>query len=197
MSQLAGANEQLAVAAIESHALAKESSEREEEYRQLCNRLLTLQDDERRRLALELHDSTAQNLAVLIMNLALLAQNEPELNAQSRQLLAESRSLAEECSRDVRTRAYLLHPPLLDQAGLVSAVRWFADGFTKRSGIHAIMILGDIGRLTRPIETALFRVVQESLTDVGSRTIGHRSMAARRHRRWVWASRGCGSASLS
>jgi signal transduction histidine kinase len=66
----------------------------------------------------------------------------------------------------VRTRAYLLHPPLLDQAGLVSAVRWFVEGFTKRSGIHVVMILGDIGRLPRAIETALFRVVQESLTNV-------------------------------
>jgi len=100
------------------------------------------------------------------MNLALLEQSEPALDAESRRVLAESRSLADECCRDVRMRAYLLHPPLLDEAGLVSAVRWFSDGFTKRSGIHVVMILGDIGRLPRPIETALFRVVQESLTNV-------------------------------
>ncbi len=166
MSQLEGANERLADAAAAAEGLAKEALEREEEYRQLCNRLLTLQDEERRRLALELHDSTAQNLAVLTMNLALLEQREPALDAESRRMLAESRALADECCQDVRMRAYLLHPPLLDEAGLLSAVRWFSDGFTKRSGIRVVMILGDIGRLPRPIETALFRVVQESLTNV-------------------------------
>ena len=166
MSQLEGANERLADAAAAAEGLAKDALEREEEYRQLCNRLLTLQDEERRRLALELHDSTAQNLAVLTMNLALLEQREPALDAESRRTLAESRALADECCRDVRMRAYLLHPPLLDEAGLLSAVRWFSDGFTKRSGIRVVMILGDIGRLPRPIETALFRVVQESLTNV-------------------------------
>jgi signal transduction histidine kinase len=172
LSQLEDANERLTVAAAEAEGMAAEAIERKEEYRQLCNRLLILQDEERRRLALELHDSTAQNLAVLTMNLAMLEQREPALDAESRRTLAESRSLADECCRDVRMHAYLLHPPLLDEAGLVSAVRWFSDGFTKRSGIHVVMILGDIGRLPRPIETALFRVVQESLTNV------HRHAAA-------------------
>jgi signal transduction histidine kinase len=166
MSQLEDANERLTAAAAEAESMAEEAMEREEEYRQLCSRLLTLQDEERRRLALELHDSTAQNLAVLIMNLGMLEQSEPALTDESRRTLAESRSLADECCRDVRMRAYLLHPPLLDEMGLVSAVRWFSDGFTKRSGIQVILILGDIGRLPMPIETALFRVVQESLTNV-------------------------------
>jgi signal transduction histidine kinase len=78
----------------------------------------------------------------------------------------ESRSLAEQCSQEVRTLAYLLHPPLLDEAGLLSAVRWYAEGFTKRSGIHVVLDLGEVGRLPGPIETALFRVVQEALTNV-------------------------------
>jgi signal transduction histidine kinase len=170
MSQLLQANERLADAATSAEGMAAAAAAREKEYRQLCSRLLTLQDEERRRLALELHDSTAQNLAVLLMNLTLLEQSEPALSAQSRQALAESRSLADECCRDVRMRAYLLHPPLLDEMGLVSGVRWFADGFTKRSGIHVVMILGDIGRLPKAIETALYRVVQESLTNVHRHT---------------------------
>jgi len=174
MRQLEDANERLAAAATDAEGMAEEAAEREEEYRQLCNRLLTVQDEERRRLAVELHDSTAQNLAVLLMNLALIEQSEPALNAESRQALAESRSIADECCRDVRMREYLLHPPLLEEMGLVSAVRWFADGFTKRSGIRVVMILGDIGRLPKPTETALYRVVQESLTNV------HRHTSTRR-----------------
>jgi len=170
MSQLGDANERLAAAAAEAEGMAEEAAGREEEYRQLCSRLLTLQDEERRRLALELHDSTAQNLAALLMNLALLEQSELGLSATSRRTLAESRSLADECCRDVRMRAYLLHPPLLDEMGLVSAVRWFAEGFTKRSGIRVVMIGDDVGRLPKPIETALYRVVQESLTNVHRHT---------------------------
>ena len=146
--------------------MAEKAIEREGEYRRLSNRLLTLQDDERRRLALDLHDTVAQNLAVLGMNLALLEQNTPALDAGSCQLLDECRSLADECCREVRVHAYLLHPPLLDEAGLVSAVRLFAEGFTSRTGVDVVMDAADIGRVRAPIEIALFRVVQESLTNV-------------------------------
>jgi signal transduction histidine kinase len=166
MSELEDANKRLGAAAAESQAMAEKAIEREGEYRRLSNRLLTLQDDERRRLALDLHDTVAQNLAVLGMNLALLEQNAPALDAGSCQLLDECRSLADECCREVRVHAYLLHPPLLDETGLVSAVRLFAEGFTSRTGIHVVMDLADIGRLPGPIEIALFRVVQESLTNV-------------------------------
>ena len=165
MNQLKGANEQLAANAVQAHRMAEEAGQRQEEYRQLSSRLLTLQDEERRRLALDLHDSTAQRLSALIMNLDMLEGTKTMLDAQSRRALAESRALAERCAREVRTLAYLLHPPLLDEAGLVSAVRWFAEGFKKRSGIHVVMDLGEVGRLQGPIETALFRVVQESLTN--------------------------------
>jgi signal transduction histidine kinase len=165
MSELEDANKRLGAAAA-AQAMAEKALEREGEYRRLSNRLLTLQDDERRRLALDLHDTVAQDLAVLGMNLALFEQNAPALDAGSSQLLAECRSLADECCREVRVHAYLLHPPLLDETGLVSAVRLFADGFTSRSGIHVVLALSDIGRLPGPIEIALFRVVQESLTNV-------------------------------
>jgi signal transduction histidine kinase len=159
MSQLRAANEQLAT-------MAEEASEREERYRRLSGRLLTLQDEERRRLALDLHDSTGQCLAALTMNLDVVGLATTALDARSRRALAESRSLADQCAREVRTFAYLLHPPLLDEVGLLSAVRWYAEGFAKRSGIHVTMDLGEIGRLPGPIETALFRVVQEGLTNV-------------------------------
>lgn len=159
MRRLRAANEQLAT-------MAEEASEREEKYRRLSGRLLSLQDEERRRLALDLHDSTGQYLAALTMNLDVLGRATKALDARSRRALAESRSLADQCAREVRTFAYLLHPPLLDEVGLSSAVRWYAEGFAKRSGIHVTMDLGEIGRLPGPIETALFRVVQEGLTNV-------------------------------
>ncbi len=159
MRQLRAANEQLAT-------MAEDASEREERYRRLSGRLLTLRDEERRRLALDLHDSTGQCLAALMMNLDVVGRATKALDARSRRALAESRSLADQCAREVRTFAYLLHPPLLDEVGLLSAVRWYADGFAKRSGIHVAMDLGEIGRLPETIETALFRVVQEALTNI-------------------------------
>lgn len=166
LHQLRSANERLAAGAAQAHTMAEEARAREEEYRRLSSRLLTLQDDERRRLARDLHDSTGQRLAVLIMNLDMVERATTALDAPLRRALAESRSLAEECAREVRTFAYLLHPPLLEEAGLLSAVRWYAEGFEKRSGIHVAVELGKVGRLPPPIETALFRVVQESLTNV-------------------------------
>jgi signal transduction histidine kinase len=145
--------------------MAEQAAARQEEYRQLSGRLLTLQDEERRRLALDLHDSTAQCLAALTMNLDVVKGTREALDARARRALAESRSLAKRCSREVRTFAYLLHPPLLDERGLPAAVRWFVEGFTKRSGIQVTLDLHDVGRLPGPIETALFRVIQESLTN--------------------------------
>jgi signal transduction histidine kinase len=166
LNELRSANERLAAGAAQAHAMTEEARAREEEYRRLSVRLLTLQDEERRRLALDLHDSTGQRLAALTMNLDIAGRATKALDARSRRALAESRALAEACAREVRTFAYLLHPPLLEEAGLLSAVRWYAEGFGKRSGIHVVVDLDEVGRLPRPIETALFRVVQESLTNV-------------------------------
>lgn len=163
---LRDANERLAAATMHAHTMAEEATQREEAYRRLSTRLLNLQDDERRRFAADLHDSMGQCLAALVMNLDLLKRAEGALDARSRHVLAESRSLAAQCVQEVRTMAYLLHPPLFDEIGLVLAVRWYVTGFTKRSGIHVAMSLDDIGRLPHPIEMALFRVVQESLTNV-------------------------------
>jgi signal transduction histidine kinase len=166
ITRLQEANGRLAAAAAHAQVMSEEAAERQDEYRQLSSRLLTLQDEERRRLARDLHDSTAQCLAALIMNLDLVEGTAGGLDARARRALAESRGLAERCSREVRTFAYLLHPPLLDERGLPAAVRWFVDGFTQRSGIQVTLTLHDVGRLPAPIETALFRVIQESLTNI-------------------------------
>jgi len=164
--QLRDANERLAASTMHAHTLVAEAKEREEAYRRLSGRLLELQDEERRRLADDLHDSMGQRLAALVMNLDLLQSDEEVLAPRSRRALVEGRSLAEQCVKDVRTLAYLLYPPLFDEMGLVKAVRWYVDGFVKRSRIHVVLNMGEIGRLPRPVEMALFRIVQESLTNV-------------------------------
>jgi signal transduction histidine kinase len=166
MSELQDAHEDLAAAATQAEAMADEAQQREDAYRELYNRLITLQDEERRSLAVDLHESTGQLLAALTMNLDVVDGAALALDARSHRALAEGRSLAEQCARSVRTLAYLLHPPLLDEAGLASAVRWYAEGFTNRSGIDVHMDLDEVGRMPVAIETALFRVVQESLTNV-------------------------------
>jgi signal transduction histidine kinase len=166
MDQLRAANARLAAIAAQAHTMAEEASAREEDYRRLSSRLLTLQDEERRHLALDLHDPIGQRLAALAMNLDVIGQSTKALDVRSRRALAESRSLADQCAREVRTFAYLLHPPLLDETGLLSALRWYAEGFAARSGIRVVLELSEIGRLPAPIETALFRIVQEGLTNV-------------------------------
>jgi signal transduction histidine kinase len=163
--QLRDANERLAASTMHAHTLAVEAKEREEAYRRLSGRILELQDEERRRIADDLHDSMGQRLAALVMYLDLL-QSEEALAPRSRRALVEGRSLAEQCVQDVRTLAYLLYPPLFDEMGLVKAVRWYVEGFVKRSRIQVVVSMDEIGRLPRPVEMALFRIVQESLTNV-------------------------------
>lgn len=136
--------------------------------RQLSQRLLSAQDEERRRIARELHDSTAQILVALSIGLNRLCMNERVLSETARvELLAESLLLAERATQEVRTQSYLLHPPLLEERGLVAALRFFIDGFTERSGIivgfHAPRYLT---RLDPLLELTLFRVVQEALANV-------------------------------
>ena len=133
---------------------------------QLSGRLLELQDDERRRISRELHDTTAQNLAVLSMNLCTVKESTKILGQKTRQAVAECLSLAEGCSQEIRTLSYLLHPPLLDELGLVSALRSYAIGFTNRTGIQVELKIEEMGRLSIDIETTLFRIIQEALTNV-------------------------------
>lgn len=134
--------------------------------RELSARLLQLQDDERRRIARELHDSVGQMLAALTMNLSAV-RLDIERVAKTALALADSENLVQEMSSEVRTISHLLHPPLLDEAGLLSALRWYVEGFATRSKIQVELDLPEhFGRLPRETETAIFRVVQECLTNI-------------------------------
>jgi signal transduction histidine kinase len=158
--------------------LMKENAERrrtEESMHQLSARLLQVQDEERRHIARELHDSTAQTMYGVAIKLRLIAESESARDPKSDQLLTESRQLAEQCLSEMRTMAYLLHPPSLDELGLVPACRSLVKGFTERSGILVdLKAPANLDRLPREMETALFRVMQESLSNIhrhsGSKT---------------------------
>jgi signal transduction histidine kinase len=130
--------------------------------RALSVRLLELQDQERRKFSRELHDSLGQYLVGVKMNLTMLGNSIP-----ANTLVSESMKLLDEAMTETRTISHLLHPPLLDETGFASAARWYVEGFAKRSGIPTSLDLPeDLGRLPEPIELALFRVLQESLTNV-------------------------------
>jgi PAS domain S-box-containing protein len=140
----------------------------EESLRQLSARLLQLQDEERRHIARDLHDVTGQKLAVQSMALAgVLSRNSGNLDPDSHRALSESLEWNKEVAAEIRTLSYLLHPPLLDELGLSSAVRWYIAGFTNRTGIAVETdIPHDLQRLSPDAEVAIFRVLQESLTNV-------------------------------
>ena len=150
---------------VEANAALKSN---EESLRQLSARLLQLQDEERRRIARDLHDVTGQKLAVLSMALSgVLNRPNGNLDADSKRALTESLAWSKEVAAEIRTLSYLLHPPLLDELGLSSAVKWYLAGFTSRTGIQMEMeIPSDIQRLSPDAEVAIFRVLQESLTNV-------------------------------
>ena len=138
----------------------------EESLRALTARLLQVQDDERRRIARELHDSAGQILVALDINLSLVQKNEG-LAPNAANAVRESIALVQQLSKELRTTSHLLHPPLLDESGLPSAVCWFVDGFAKRSKIPVdLEIAPDLGRLPRELETTIFRMVQECLTNI-------------------------------
>jgi signal transduction histidine kinase len=134
--------------------------------RDLSVRLLRVQDDERRRIARDLHDSTGQALTAMKLELAgierELSAREPELAHRLAASIADARQISDE----LRTISYLLHPPLLDELGLSSALRWYADGFEKRSAIKVQLECKDLGRLAPEMETTLFRIVQECLINI-------------------------------
>lgn len=132
--------------------------------RTLSSRLMRVQDQERRRIARELHDSLGQYLTDAQIRVDMLTAHVPD--AQQETLAAARQSIARSIV-ETRTLSYLLHPPLLDEAGLASAVRWYVEGFAERSGILAQLKLpSDLGRLPETVETAVFRILQESLTNV-------------------------------
>jgi PAS domain S-box-containing protein len=151
---------------ITSFADVTEMKNAEQAIRQLSNQLLRLQDEERRRIGRELHDGLAQT--VLAINLSLAqARDSLEDGAKAARSLEKARSLTQQMSREIRTLSYLLHPPLLDDLGLVAALREYAQGFSERSSIDTqLYVLSQFQRLPQAVELALFRIVQESLANI-------------------------------
>jgi signal transduction histidine kinase len=150
----------------------------EESALQLGAQVLKSQDDERRRIARDLHDSIGQAMAILSMNMGQLRRSK-NLSQAERSVVVDSKALASTVADQVRNISHLLHPPLLEELGLPSAIRWYTSEFSKRSGIITRLELSDqFGRLTPDCEIAIFRVVQESLTNVhrhsGSRSVNVR-----------------------
>ena len=146
---------------ITDHRVAEDS------LRSLSHRLVRLQDDERRRIARELHDSTGQYLAALAMHLDVIAGASDGLPERARKSAAEAVEICRNSSADLRTISYLLHPPLLDEIGLVPALEWYVSGFSERSGVIVTCEIGEIGKsLPKELNTTLFRIIQEALTNI-------------------------------
>ncbi|HVA72897.1 MAG TPA: response regulator [Candidatus Limnocylindrales bacterium] len=136
--------------------------------RQLSARLLQLQDDERRRIARDLHDVTGQKLALQSIALSrILRTHTTASEEEMKDAVAECLDMSHQMSEEIRTLSYLLHPPLLDELGLSAAVKWYAQGFETRTGIHVeVDVTSDFARLSGDAEVTLFRIAQESLTNV-------------------------------
>src|ERR1700688_1550432 len=135
--------------------------------RELSGRLLQMQDDERRHLGRELHDSVGQYLAVLKMGLEVLKADKSSARAPEEQQFSECLRLVDQSITEVRTMSYLLYPPMLEEMGLEMAIGWYLDGFSKRSGVQTILEMPEpVGRVHRDAELAIFRILQESLTNI-------------------------------
>ena len=165
---------------VQARTLELQSRNREvlrmyESLRALSTRMMALQDEERRRIARDLHDSAGQLLVVIGLQLNALALDLRQAAPQFNERVEETERFVEQLQKEIRTTSYLLHPPLLDEAGLCSALSWYVDGLNKRSDVQtALEIAPNFGRLPRDIELVVFRLVQESLTNIhrhsGSKT---------------------------
>lgn len=164
LSSLSAGGTVLALAVVHDVTLRKRA---EQELRLLSAELMRLQDEERRRIGRDLHDSTGQTLAALELGLAQLLHEIGSITGAGRERLEHCARLATQCSTEIRTASYLLHPPLLDELGLLSALRWLADGFRDRSAVEVRLDLpGAMDRLPPDDELCLFRIAQEALTNV-------------------------------
>jgi signal transduction histidine kinase len=146
----------------------------EEKLRELSLSVLRIQDAERRRVARDLHDTVGQTLTALKITLSTL-ENAVARYPQTADFFTELNGLADQALREIRTTSYLLHPPLLDESGFAAAAAWYVDGFNKRSPIQVKLQLPERIRLPGSVEIVLFRVLQESLTNItkhaGSATV--------------------------
>lgn len=149
-----------------------ERKESEQRLAELTGRLLRTQDEERRRIARELHDVTAQSIGLILLNLAQVQKAASSLDSRTKDKLTESLAFGEQALKEIRTLSYVLHPPLLDHAGLVTALKWYVKGFSERSGVKVTFTeTGSDGhRMPPEVEYALFRVVQESLNNIRRHT---------------------------
>ena len=149
-----------------------ERQESEQRLAELTGLLLRTQDEERRRIALELHDVTAQSLGLIMLNLAQVQNATVSMDQRTKDKLTESLVFGEQALKDIRTLSYVLHPPLLDQAGLMTALKWYVRGFSERSGVNVTFSEEGVNghRMPPDVEYALFRIVQESLTNIRRHT---------------------------
>jgi two-component system NarL family sensor kinase len=144
-----------------------ERTRAESSLRQLSLELMHLQEKEKRRIARELHDATSQELALLSMSVSKLQRKLPDDDRELQELVQTIKELTRQCTQKIRSASYLLHPPLLQEAGLIPAISWLAEGFAERTGIRVnVHISPKVGRLAEMTEMAIFRVVQESLSNV-------------------------------
>jgi signal transduction histidine kinase len=152
---------------IHMAAIAIECHRNEEELREFSRQLYRSQDEERRRIARELHDSTGQRLAVLEITLSMMKGAIARQPQECDRVLTQCTSLARSISDEIRTLSYLLHPPMLDECGLNAAIRSYVGGINQRNGLHVeVEIPQDLCRLSEEAELAIFRIIQASLTNV-------------------------------
>jgi two-component sensor histidine kinase len=152
--------------ALEHSQLQSVILQRTAELQNLSQRLLKVQDEERRKLSRDLHDSTGQTLAALKISVSFLEEHSKQ-DPSAMLLTSEVAALADQAIEEIRTMSYLLHPPLLDEVGFACAAEWYVEGFAKRTGVNVKLdISTDQERLPIEIEITLFRVLQESLTNV-------------------------------
>ena len=153
----------------------EEILQQSDQLRDLSGRLMLAQDEERRRISRELHDSAGQHLAALGMGLARIEDDAKRDPARLSKSIKEAQDLIQDLTQEIRTTSYLLHPPMLDESGLSSALRWYTQGLAERSGLSIELNIPDnLERLAPEVELAIFRLVQECLTNIhrhsGSKT---------------------------
>jgi len=153
--------------AVHLAAIAIECYRNEQELREFSKRLSQSQDDERRRIARELHDSTGQKLSVLAMNLAMVQKELSSSEKAARKMLSDCSSLTNDISEEVRTLSYVMHPPLLDECGLETSIQMYSRGINRRVGLQIELdIPRRLERLSEEAELAIFRIVQASLANI-------------------------------